>query len=372
MFHNNHLVEHRLLVRGGGTVSPENNLRFSVEESVWFEKGQEVSQVLSMALDPEISIQEHENYISIRGALQLTGDYYPYENDESEFPLLSEKQNVRTVDSVNRDESGLCQLSHQFPVDITVPKSRIKNTDDVYVMIESFDYELPEKNQLELSAELSISGISDGNREMSTVAEPPSNKTDVDNDGKVEPLFKEEPSENREEDNSNQNVNEESIEGEETEEKAEEKFPSFEAEARKINDDSSLTDNDEDEESTSPLIEMKGREEEEELTYDDKEEENFVEDNQVEEGVESVNTPEEKYSIRDENALYLTKIFDNVEGEDFSKLRMRIIQSGESLDEIAETYEISVSQLIRFNRLDDDDISEGQILYIPKTVSNEA
>ncbi|WP_078545301.1 stage VI sporulation protein D [Litchfieldia alkalitelluris] len=139
------------------TSENQSFLRFSVEESVWFQKGQEVSELVSISLDPNIVIQEHEQYVSIRGALQLTGEYRIDENtsDQDERDFTS----VRVVNEVTTREDGVSELSHDFPVDITIPKNRIQNLDDVYVAIESFDYELPKRGCLQLVADLSISGI---------------------------------------------------------------------------------------------------------------------------------------------------------------------------------------------------------------------
>lgn len=50
---------------------PQNNrLQFSVEESICFQKGQEVSELLSISLDPDITVQEVNDYVSIRGSLE--------------------------------------------------------------------------------------------------------------------------------------------------------------------------------------------------------------------------------------------------------------------------------------------------------------
>ncbi|MCY8455011.1 peptigoglycan-binding protein LysM, partial [Bacillus spizizenii] len=51
---------------------PQNHrLQFSVEESICFQKGQEVSELLSISLDPDIRVQEVNDYVSIRGSLEL-------------------------------------------------------------------------------------------------------------------------------------------------------------------------------------------------------------------------------------------------------------------------------------------------------------
>ncbi|MGN7295648.1 stage VI sporulation protein D [Ferdinandcohnia sp. SAFN-114] len=133
------------------------NLRFSVEESVWFQKGQEVSELISISLDPDIVIQEHDQYVSIRGALQLTGEYRIDENhsEEEERDFTS----VRLVNEVITREDGVSELNHRFPVDITIPQDRVQSLDDVYVSIETFDYEIPKRGCLQIIADLAISGI---------------------------------------------------------------------------------------------------------------------------------------------------------------------------------------------------------------------
>ncbi len=139
------------------TSDNKSYLRFSVEESVWFQKGQEVSELVSISLDPDIVIQEHDQYVSIRGALQLAGEYRIDENSNAEDDR--DFTTVRVVNQVTTREDGVSELNHSFPVDITIPKNRIQNLDDVYVAIESFDYELPKRGCLQLVADLSISGI---------------------------------------------------------------------------------------------------------------------------------------------------------------------------------------------------------------------
>ena len=102
------------------------NLRFSVEESVWFQKGQEVSELISISLDPDIVIQEHDQYVSIRGALQLTGEYRIDENNAEEEER--DYASVRLVNEVITREDGISELNHRFPVDISIPQDREVDT----------------------------------------------------------------------------------------------------------------------------------------------------------------------------------------------------------------------------------------------------
>ncbi|MGG3888687.1 stage VI sporulation protein D [Metabacillus fastidiosus] len=159
----------------------EQQLRFSIEESVWFQKGQEVSELLSISLDPDISIHEHDQYVSIRGALLLMGEYKIDEQAEEEVNFF-EYGNMRYVNEIITTEDGVSLLSHRFPVDITVPREKIRNLNEVFVTIESFDYDLPEVKCLNLVADLAISGIiqeeSVSNREVFSIEEDAEEKAE--------------------------------------------------------------------------------------------------------------------------------------------------------------------------------------------------
>lgn len=50
------------------------SLRFSLKESVWFQKGQEVEELLSISLDPDVEIEELDYEVIVRGQLDLTGN----------------------------------------------------------------------------------------------------------------------------------------------------------------------------------------------------------------------------------------------------------------------------------------------------------
>jgi stage VI sporulation protein D len=140
-------------------LSQENQscLRFSLEESLWFRKGQEVEELVSISLDPDITIQENDQYVTIRGSLELTGEYKSYENNNE-----TEDENVisqKFVERVDTREEGTCEFAHRFPVDITIPNNRIQSIYDIDVLVESFDYSIPERSCLKLAAELTISGL---------------------------------------------------------------------------------------------------------------------------------------------------------------------------------------------------------------------
>ncbi|UBM14997.1 LysM peptidoglycan-binding domain-containing protein [Bacillus velezensis] len=135
---------------------PHNHrLQFSVEESICFQKGQEVSELLSISLDPDIRVQEVNDYVSIKGSLELTGEYNI--DYSSHFEELDRE--LRHVEEVRAREDGTAELIHCFPVDITIPKNKVSHLNDVFVFIDAFDYQLTDSRILTIQADLAIEGL---------------------------------------------------------------------------------------------------------------------------------------------------------------------------------------------------------------------
>ncbi|MCA0171687.1 stage VI sporulation protein D [Bacillus sp. RAR_GA_16] len=330
-------------------------LHFSVEEQVWLKKGQEVEEVLSISLDPEISIEEYEDYVAVKGCLYLTGEYLQREQTDEEE--MNEGSPYRSIHEVHVREDGTASMGHRFPVDITIPASRVRSLEDIFVTVDTFDYTLVEENCLQLKADISISGIQgDTHREEVEIDSP------------------------------------EEDEVEETEYEHEENVWE--------NDIKYVDDQEESLEQTSPLrspqVDMRAQPNQFEVDYAEtsSEEEAYQEPSydyltrmagQIEGSNEYNNQPiveetrsshneyvdyeeevyeEKKQAPREENALYLTSMLTKEE-EQFSKMKMCIIQPGDSLTEIAERYRVLPSHLARVNRLEEEEVKEGQILYIP-------
>ncbi|MQR95395.1 LysM peptidoglycan-binding domain-containing protein [Fictibacillus phosphorivorans] len=156
----------------------QSKLRFSIEESVWLKKGQEVAEVLSMSLDPEIRITEEAGQVYIKGALILNGRYrcekQELNDGVTDQNALSESMSYRSLTQLNVAEDGMTDLVHRFPVDITIPSYRVEDSNEVKVEVESFEYELPNSTCFELSASICIYGIKDEKqRQESQSYEPP-------------------------------------------------------------------------------------------------------------------------------------------------------------------------------------------------------
>lgn len=135
----------------------QSYLRFSLEESVWFQRGQEVEELISISLDPNITINESDQYVTIKGSLELYGEYNRDEqaiDEENDF-----FSNPKFVQTVEVREEGVCFFTHHFPVEITIPKNRIQDIENIDVAVETFDYAFPERSCLRLTADLMITGL---------------------------------------------------------------------------------------------------------------------------------------------------------------------------------------------------------------------
>jgi stage VI sporulation protein D len=382
-------------LKGGEDLTVENqsSIRFSVEESIWFQKGQEVSELLSMSLDPEITIQEHDQYISVRGGLVLTGEYHAQSKDEGADENSSLSPGVRTVQEVSVREDGVTLLKHKFPVDITIPKNRIQNLDDVYVSIESFDYELPQRGNLLLEAELSITGIYGDQEEAKPLTDLEDRDEEQVQEAEVSPqlsVLTESADEAQNEVTSEVEREEELVQPlmrgsyyEDEDQEVEEDdnpFTPFVVEAKREpaaeSEAEELYDFEEDVEEVEEVAvseETNVEVEQEEPYVFTRQTPQFEFKSRVEEAANNqdhTQSEEDGTSGRDENTLSLTKIFAKEEAAETTKLRMCIVQKDESIESIAERYDVSTQALIRVNNLDREHLAAGQILYIPVPVGS--
>ncbi|AXR19177.1 TPA: stage VI sporulation protein D [Bacillus cereus] len=320
---------------GGKEVAADHSLRFSLKESVWFQKGQEVDELLSISLDPDVEIEELDHEVIVRGQLDLTGEYVARQDDSAYS--LRELSPAKSIDYVETREDGVNELVHSFPLEISIPRNRVKVIEELYVSIEEFDYELKENGCLQLLADISITGLCDEERsedEEETVY------ADLEEDSAQE-------DENRPAPHVEEPTYKESDEWEDY------AFEPFQLEERKEQEleEEKIEEHEfverEEEQETTPQFELFGRK-------DFKKEKAKKQEEQ-----------EEEYSQRDENALYLTKLFTKEPEEEFTKLRMYFVQEGDTIESIADRYETSVQNLYRVNQTEDIFLNTGQIIYIP-------
>jgi stage VI sporulation protein D len=452
----------------------QSKLRFSIEESVWLKKGQEVAEVYALSLDPEITITEESGQISITGALVLNGEYEPAAAEKEKSDMgsssFSEQVSYRSLTQLSVKEDGLMEIKHRFPVDITIPSYRVERADQIMVAVESFDYELPNPACLELSASICITGIKDDRAEepetkpaaevysneqgehsahekMQEKAESSSIFAPFQFEARAkyseqesvvpEPLYFE-PAEARSP--VKETVFEFKAQGEDKEGYYDNSLHSLKSIAFQDAADAPYARNEEEDETPAVQEEFEGQSYEEssyeqqqyeELAYEEqtyhaayeahyepvsyqesysssynpnhRPQQQWAEQQQqqwdmgqqqqwsaeqqpaeqqpaaeeyTEEPVCAADSAQQteqdkpnKSYAHDENALYLTKMLDRDE-EKFSKMKMYILQRGDSLDRICDRYDVSINTLLRVNRsIQQDQVCAGQIIYIPVSSS---
>jgi stage VI sporulation protein D len=415
-------------MKGGDALSTGNQscLRFSLEESVWFQRGQEVAELLSISLDPDITIQENDQYVTIKGSLVLSGEYKCAEQDGegAEERLAS----LRLVHSVTEREEGSLEFSHRFPVDITIPQNRIESIYDIDIAVESFDYDFPERGSLKLSAELAITGLY-GDQQHGSEEEAEEAETFEEEEREepaqvdLEPLFRER--ENEEPVIPEYGAFAFTPQGESPEATAEDEpaslYEPFRAEAKKEPEAQQ-----EAEEKAEPVFARNlnpvpfssvKKEPEKELAFQRKEpemespmevppaesvppaaelypelpesklpespaepaqeaEKTMIINQKAQQNDEesSSSSPEEEVKAKGKKGskkkgLSIAEFLARKEDSQVAKIRVCIVQQEDTLQRIAERYEVSVQQLLNVNHLGiDQEVSEGQVLYVPATV----
>lgn len=372
-------------------------LRFSLEESVWFQRGQEVAELVSISLDPNITIQENEQYVSIRGSLELTGEYTSHEQQQENDDQISA---LKYVHSVMEREEGAYEFLHRFPVDITIPKNRIESIYDIDIQVEGFDYVFPEKDRLKLNADLAITGLygeqqHEAEQEADTeeaeelevsYREEATAKVDTDVETDAESYTSEE----REEQDipevpaySFVQQNETLNQLEEQDSYEEELYAPFRAEAKKTAEAEEVSEPELQEQrkpqqvpeyafsdfrgEPQPAVEEQGEiEVEMEMEEEQPEAENIPAE--MVESSESSSSPVlKKKKPNMKKGISIAEFLARKEEEtEVAKIRVYIVQQGDSLQSISERYDVPVQQLLRVNHLSiDHEVHEGQVLYVP-------
>jgi stage VI sporulation protein D len=404
--------------KGGVALSQENQscLRFSLEESLWFRKGQEVEELVSISLDPDITIQENDQYVTIRGSLELTGEYKSYEptNENKNEDVTSQK----FVERVDAREGGNCEFSHRFPVDITIPNNRIQSIYDIDVLVESFDYSIPERSCLKLAAELTISGLYGIEQQQKQQQQPQEEVVELELIPRSEIEFFEEDDEEIE------------VELASVQSSYQDNFL-FEAEARKLQEEDESVEilpkfptfnyqpqEDVEEEANQPSLDfVEARSESSKPAWEFEEtrsessqptwnfQEARSEASQPAETIqpevvevepappptaqfeEEVHPAEESSSAHEEappknikkkkapkkKSMTLTEFFARKdESSAQAKVKVCIVQKGDTVNSVADRYDVSVQNLMRINNLElSQDIFEGQVLYIPGSLTKK-
>ncbi|MGM8364723.1 stage VI sporulation protein D [Virgibacillus sp. W0181] len=352
---------------------------FDLQESLYFERGQEVAEMLGVSLDPNISIQPFNEYVSIRGVIELQGEYIKLEemNEDEEQSLQDvERNTMRFVEKVQDTEDGDVEFSHRFPVEISVPLTRVNDLDDITVNIDAFDYELPSNNHLLLRSTIKIYGINEDEATVSELKEMSSGKiqeveTPDEKTSEVSDSDERWNEENQAEADfefdikTTESVDEagEADEKEEETELEDKTTGRFQFKKTQTLQQFLHKNTSENEQDTHVLEDLAFMEDQDDVS-EQSDPQLYVEAQPVVNESESVSESSDADIV--ENLDYLSDMFRNDEEDQYTKMRLCIVQQDDTIETISQKYEIPALQIINKNRLSDADLSEGQLLYIPQ------
>lgn len=366
-----------------------------------------IEEIEEMELVPQVRIMEFGEEIEISGCLCLQGEYKGNQNsgklDSIDHPAESYEESVQ-FEPLSFERGPFSPLAKQstfeyrIPVKILLPKKKVRDIEDIYAHVLTFDYELKSPYQIDVTATFVISGFKEEEQIPSEFAAVAGNDQDPHSVELIE---------------ENLNLLEEKIAEWEAASSDEEPFVQEETEVAQEPKGVEPTEESPaewEEEAETPISQAK----QEELAlpdnviplphpYVDQVEENQEEiveekaDKDVRVAISEKGTQRDREPISSLSSIfskfpkkeassategdqqekenksvsgattepiYLTNFMEE-KGEKFSKLRMCILQKDETVDVIAERYDLSVEAILRANQSESSQLLPGQILYIP-------
>lgn len=313
-----------------------SGLRFDIFERVHLDSEiQGIETLEELELVPNIEVETQDEQALLRGHLLLSAQY--------------------SAEGETREAE---RLEHQIPVEITLPMSRVQNVQDIGIRIDHFDVDLVSPKSLNVTGVLSLSGIEVAGAQQSA-------------EWDREDVF----------------VHEAQAEEAEAEAEAEAQDyrPSNEEAEATIEEEAVQSENDEIEasqeagEDEQPEIAAAPVRTEPKIAFTSQKASDAAQDLNAliskapsasqAAGSTAQERAEEPAAKGTADALEWKKLFLTREAEDqqFSQMRLCIVQKEETLEGIAERYGKNPRELVLFNRLGDQAaVQEGQIIYIPR------
>lgn len=397
-------------------------IRFQLNESIWLDHNARSAEIIRLALDPEIEVHEDEDLVNVRGHLVLSGrfDTSDQENKEEALDLESssiaeqlqfQPLSVEQKEIYQKHYKG--QIQKRFPVDVTVPRHKVRDRNQVFVQVEHFDYELEGSHHLRVEADVTVRGIELIPREDIIVekksggfrsdhyypafdvaaasderqgSEQPN--TQDGEHGTEETLSGDErhigQSEDTEENRSAENeedkidASQEYSDGEtngDRQDEQEQPVQQFQADEMRTTSDENGENEGHSELQALREAGADGSELEEDGEAPEKRDEQEVgEERDIKTSFQALPEPpddsgEENETQGSKTSAFLAQLMSDKENEheqSYTRLKMCIVQKDETLEAIAERYELHVTDIMRVNQLRTQEVSTGQIIYIPK------
>ncbi|MDQ0351168.1 stage VI sporulation protein D [Alkalibacillus filiformis] len=360
--------------------------QFEVRENINFKRGEEIDDLYSIAIDPDVKVIHESNYVQIRGVLVVRGDYQTTNYDQ-ESQYIVDDEDYNTVQQVRTLDNGFMEFQYPIPIDITIPHNRIRTDDHIQVVIDYFDYELPEPKTLKVYSNVRL----DGTEMVEAVEERyDDEETNSDFELKEFPTMQDEDYEHDdgqdheydEYEQEDQHDTEDEIYDEPDVDSDEEKGRDFwkKKDSQSLQEFFNKKDEKVDEDTTSNVEEVNVSAMPEETDADDNQDydDEYGKDSdtdtdtmaEVDDADEKV---EQKKSKAKQGLSYLSKFFREDEETGTVQMRMRFVQEEDTLESIANYYHVSVSKLERLNGLEaGDTLKAGDVIYVPGNIKQSS
>jgi len=317
-------------------------LSFPIQDAFLISQNEsEIQEIDEIELTPQIQIQEDEGEVTITGYLLLKGKYIAKSDAQpSPFFEAEDLENNSYSDAIRfspfkisqsdfMKEPPLVSFEHKIPVHVQIARSRVENLQHIFASIDSFDYDLVSSRKLAITAELTLNGIKKEGLGAKPEQEIPHAYQYISSQSSNS--FEQETM---------------SLAMDEAQEKEEAPFEAVEEQIARVS------------------ISGKGTKLEP-VTIENKVEAREAPCQEEETGsMEPVNE-EEREQPKREGALYLTGFLKSTE-ENFTRLKMCILQKDETIDTIAERYNLSPDEIVRANNEKvGTSFLAGQVIYIP-------
>lgn len=389
-------------------------MRFEIREKVkHFKENQSFQSLSSLELHPIVKVYDSKHHIDITGHLVLNGEFErtPLDNNWQEE---ADQADAIHHGSFFTENEIADTFQYQIPISIQIQHERVNDPNDVFVTVEFFDYEVLSDQEIEIVAQVQLLGVHPDPKQETPVDVTEEFETEYPVDVTFENdanIMKEEETEveqvqanpvddNVDEVEAKEVIDEkvdETTENSETIETVETVETPLPAPTMKIGiQGKNRESNDDQKSSTNPLYSLLKKEKREETNVIKEEQvveekaEEVIEEKELaaniteEESKQKINTEDVETDINpaiekveqevteeigEDSEEQSTKdmLFSLLKGNEENKYTLKIyfVQKEDTLEQIAEKYQLRTADLMNHNHLQSDELEEGQILFLP-------
>lgn len=316
-------------------------MKFKIKEKVKLSnEEQSFNELSSLEIEPVIKVRDLEKQVEVEGYLVLYGEF----NIRNQYL----EKNLDQFDALHFDSAlnnyKIDSFQHRIPLSIKIDSKRVKDLSQIIVEVENFDYQIISNQEIEISSELKLLGINQANMVEEKISKE-KNKSDFTNDIEHKSI------KNIEVDKEIKKIIQEEKKEDYFKNKNDSEYPMYPLIKNIENQDINKKDITDDEGSYPDIFANNDNEENETLETKSK----------------SKDMDETEEDNRGSENGTKTMLYGLLSGNENSqyKIKMYFVQKEDSIDEIANKYEVNSIDVISLNKLEDNNIKVGQILYLP-------